>query len=391
MKKVLLTLVVALSLWAEPAATMLPSTFALLENTQDRMGEKRYAEAAAKLEEAAKTLQKRPYDLAFVLHTRAYVALAVEEYAVAAGFFEQALALNALPENTQMGTLITLAQIALLQQSPDRAIALLKRWEKEAKNPAPQGFLLLASAYLEKSDYAAAYEPLKKAIALNSDAPSSWHRTLGGVCLELEKYTEAIGVYKGLAARSDATRADWMGLFYAYAVTAQESRALDALSAAFAAGVVQSEGDLIMLSRLQLNGGIPMRAVRLIGEALKSGRLEKKPETYELYAHALRLSREHDAVIGVLQEGSALAGGERLYEFLAHAAYEAGRYELAAQSAKKALDNRPKNPGSLWLLAGSAAYESGDLKAARAAFEKALAHEKSKTQAQRWLRHLEAL
>src|SRR5690606_604820 len=145
-----------------------------------------------------------------------------------------------------------------------------------------RGFLLLASAYLDKNDYLSAYEPLKKAVALSLEPPVSWVRTLAAVCVQLQKYDEAAAHYKNLVAHSESTRADWMGLFYVLVTQNKEAAALDALQAALADGAIEEENDLLTLSRMQLSKGVPIRAARLIEQAIKEGRLAQKPATYEL-------------------------------------------------------------------------------------------------------------
>ncbi len=374
------------------AAQMRPETYEMLERVQDLMAEQRYEEAAKRLEEADSRLERRPYDHAFVLHTHAYVFLAQDRYEEAAEKFEAALKLEALPKETTAGTLIALAQSWLLLDRPQKSVETLKRWRQmEGVTHQPAGFVLLASAHLELEQYHEAYGPLQEGIARSEDPPESWQATLASLALELARYEEAVALYGALLDRYGPDRGRyWMGIASAYLMQERAALALDALEAALHAGVLERT-HYGQLWHLQMDRGVPMRAARLMEQALKEKRIEPSSDRFELLFHAYHLAREHRSALGALERAAALEPTADRFERMARAAMASAAYTIALDAAQRALEADPQEPGRLWLIKGSAHYERDAIAAALEAFERAAKEPESREQAERWIGFLRSL
>jgi tetratricopeptide (TPR) repeat protein len=392
MRALFVALMLAIGAWAAEGG-MLPETYEMLESVQDLMADQRYGEASTQLKAAADRLQRRPYDLAFVHHTHAYVHLAQERYPQAAEQFERALALDRLPVETTAGTLIALAQIYQLLEAPQKSIAILKQWQAlEGIEQAAIGFLLLASAHLDLGQYEKAYTPLKAAIARKSPPPESWQQTLAALTMQLGRYDEAIALYQMLLDRSGPKKGRyWLGLASAYLMKEAPKSALDALQSALQAGVLDQPGSYKQLWHLQMAHGVPMRAARLIEKALEKGQIEESAKQYEMLFHAYRLAREHNRSLNALEQAARLEPTPERLKRLSQVAVDNSDYGRAIAAIEQALSGEPQNPGGLWSLKGVALFESGETQAAIAAFEKAAEYEKSAASARRWLGYLRSL
>lgn len=199
----------------EPQATMSEAVYKRLSIIHEQMGNSKYDDALKQLA----SLEKRslsPYENALVLQTYGFVYAQRGDFTKAIPYFEQSLALDALPNVAQQGMLYSLAGLYASQDQFQKTIATLTTWFKYEKEPKPDAYILMGSSYAELKRYNEALPYVKKAIETSDKPQESWYQLELAIYFEQKQFQKAADLLKTMIAKWPDKQTYWDTLSGSY-------------------------------------------------------------------------------------------------------------------------------------------------------------------------------
>lgn len=369
--------------------TVSESYFKQLEQAHRLLSEGSYEHASSAVDRLAEG-RLNPHEEALVWQTRGFIFALRNDYEQAAAAFEKCLALDALPDATALNTRYNLAQMYLMLERAQPAIAALAAWFEQAEHPTPDAYYLLAMAYVQADDYRSAVEPAEQAVARTEKPRESWLELLLSLYLQTNEYEKAAGVLERLVVLFPK-KDYWLQLAAIYGELQQEEKSLAVLDVAYQTGFLTEGRELRNLAQMYLYQEIPYRAAELLESALAEGRIEPDAESWQLLADSWLYAKEYDRAVEPLQRAAELTNRGDLYLRLAQLHLQLERWEDAHKAASAAVaKGKLAEVGAAHLVAGIAQYKRGAPDLARQAFAAAQSHERTRSAAVRWLEHLRA-
>jgi tetratricopeptide (TPR) repeat protein len=360
----------------------------------------RYLSAAAELvdeqkpDEAEELLQRlgesrlNPYERAYVFRMLAVVAYTDEGHAKAIGYFEQVLQQESLPVRDEAKIRFTIAQLYAQLENWPEVIAWLEDWRRYLPRPDPGGIYLMALAYFQMSEFDAAIEKTREAIALADEPRENWFRMLYALHTEKQDFESATPVLEELLLRFPKKQY-WVQLALIYGAREDYDVSLAVQQMAYDQGFLTEDKELSRLARSYLFRDLPYPAAKVLEKGLEDGLIEADSGAYELLANSWIGAREYDRSLPPLQRAAELADDGNLYVRLGQVQMQREEWSEAARMLRKAVDKGDlKNQGNAVLLLGIALYNDSKAAQARRYFGRARQFEATRAEADRWISHL---
>jgi tetratricopeptide (TPR) repeat protein len=375
------------------AVGLSPMTHRQLTAIHEKIDEQAYNEALVELEHLLADIGNKGYEKAVVLQTLGYVQISREAYKAATEAFEQALALDKLPEKTRQRLQYDLAQLYLASGKTVKAIQLLERWFEQTPQADATAYALLGHAYAQDNQLSKAIPALQRAIELAEKPHADWYEALLAMHYEQESWQTCIPLLKDMLRLFPKRQAYWAQLASVHLALRDYAAATTAFELAYRDGALKHEQELIQLARLYLHTGMPHKAARLLQQQLELDRITDTDTNQQLLARAWSASGERDQAILALEKaiGTSVAPVIRLQ--LAQWYIEAERWK-AAENQLTAVVNQTeerKLQAHGWLLIGIARYEQRKIPAALNAFNQASQRPTTSEAANQWLEFLNTL
>lgn len=385
-----LLLLTSLSVQAERKASgsLSEATFRPLEKAQALMAEDRHEEAL-KLLQALQQRTANDYEQALVLQTLGFLHADRNQFARAIPYFEQALALNALPQQPHEQMLMALGQLLFSEGRLDEAIARLEAYFDEVGVAgSADAHLMLASAYADRQRYREALPHVSAAIAA-SDAPRlSWYQFKLGLHHALEQYAACAETLLNIIALAPDTAMPWQQLASVLIEIKRDREALAVLALADRRGLLTSATEVRNLAQLYRLLDIPYKAAEVLAAGIASGRLPGDESTRVALAEAWIAAREHGRADSVLAQAAEAASRGTLALRLAQVRIESRQWAAALEALDLALRKGVDSSGEVQFLRGVAAMSLDRLDMAEQAFTAAMDDPRRRADARAWRDHL---
>jgi tetratricopeptide (TPR) repeat protein len=332
-----------------------------------------------------------PYERALLSRLQAYVAYGKGEHDTAATLLQAALAENSLSSTDVSDVLFQIAQIQGLQQKWPEALETLQAWFQTTPTPGSAAYFQLGLAYFQMQDLDAAVGPAQKAVELAQVPQQSWLQLLLAIQLTRQDYAAATPVLVELITLYPEVGASyWLQLSALYGVQKDVPRALAVLEIARRRGIVTEDRDLRRLAQLSQSEGMPLRAVRVLEEALAQEQVQPDAAVYELLGNSWILARDPQRAEEPLAKAAELSPEGDLYVRLAQVMLQNGQWEQAAGALHSAVvKGGLDDPSNAELLLGIAYYNADHLPEARTWFTRARQGHKTRASADAWLEHID--
>ena len=361
-----------------------------LMKIQGLMEEEQFAEALAIVKPLTQKKRLKKYDKATLYMLEGYNLGALERYDETLIAFENALAVDYLPDSATQQLKYNLGQLYLGQQNYDRAIELFEDWLANAPKPDAQASFMITIAYVGKEDWPSALQWARKSVELSPTPVENRLRLQLAAEFQNGNIPETLEVLKTLATLFPK-KDYYVQLAAGYSNVGQEEDALALLELAYTLDYLDRERELTALTQRYLYHDLPWPGAKVMEQGLKDGVIEDSSKNLELYANSLLHAREYDLAIPPLEEAAEAAEDGDLYHRLAQVHIEIENWGDARGALESALKKGElRDEGSVLLLLGIANFNDDRLDSARKAFERAAQNEKQADSAQKWLNHVEA-
>ena len=364
------------------------ATYRQLDRAQTLMAEDQHADALKVLQPLVERAGN-DYERAVVLQTLGYLYADQGQYARAIPPFEQALALDALPQQPYEQMLLALGQLLFAEGRMDAAIARFEQYFSEAGSDAgADAHLMLASAYADRKRFRDALPQVDAAIAKASTPKASWYQLKLGLHYELKQFPACAETLVALIALVPDDPQYWRQLSSVLFEIKRDRASLAVLALAARQGFLTQASEIRNLASLYLLLEIPQKAAQVLDDGIARGILASDETTLSRLGEAWIAAREYGRADDVMARAAAMAaGGERALR-LAQLRIEDQRWAAALEALDQALLKGVPKPGEAQFLRGVAAFEAGDLQRAEQAFTAAMAHRERRQDARDWLAHL---
>lgn len=391
MKRLLITALAALaclvSLGAS-AQTLSEITYKRLTKIHELIGEENYVESLNRLDKLVPSVKRNAYEYAMVLQTYGFVWAQKGDYGKAAGYFQQAIDLGALPDAQVENMKYNLGQFHVAVEEYREGIQVLTDYMRTAKSPVPpQARVLLATAYAQTNQFRNALPPLTQAIKESSDPQESWFQLKLAMHYELKDYPNSARTLLEMVGRFPLNKEYWKQLSGIFIQLRKDADAVAILALAERKGLLEEGKELLNLTNLFLYTDIPYKAGKILDQGLRQAKIEKTADNYELLANAWLGAKEADRAIEALEQASKRTRDGEVVLRLAYLYVEKEAWQKVIPTLEKARALGVKKPGDTALLQGIAATELGSHEEAIKAFGVAMKYEDTRKQAAAWRQH----
>ncbi len=334
-----------------------------------------------------------PYERAVVHQMTGYAWANEGKYEEAAALLAKALEEEALPPGQLLNTRYNLAQIYMMIEKFDAAVAEFERWFQATEIPTPTAYYALASAYYQAGREDDAVEPAEQAVFLSEGPKESWLQLLVALYLDRKRYQDALPLVERLVS-DFPKKSYWVQLAAIYFALERDKESFAVQQLAYSQGLLESDRDLRRLAQMYLFNDLPYRAALVLEKGLAAGQVESDRDAWQILGNSWLAAREFDRAVAPLERAAGLADDGELWLRLGQVHVQREEWAEAIDAIDKALDKGldkggPNTPCHAYLLVGIARYNQQQLGAARTAVGRALSCSKTVEMAERWLKFLE--
>ena len=392
-KFALMTLVACLALpltsMAEDEYLLSEATYKSLNAAQEKMEQQQYRQAEADLKKLVGETDAGSYERAVVLQTLGYLYSESEEYQLAAEQFEDALALNALPEDVTHNLRYNLAQLLISDGAYQKGIDLLTQWLNKEPQANSSAYVLLATAYYQINQFTNAVEAIRTAIQRDNSPKENWYRLQLSAHMEMQQYNQAINVLEILIERFPVNKTYWDQLAALYA---QQEKRLTSLAVQMLAKRLNlGDNDTVLrLANMYRYLNIPYKSAQLLQKSMDDGVIERNFKNLESLADSWLAARENENATQVLAQMQSMDSSGETDLKLARVFISMEQWDEAAGPLQQSLEKlHGAKRGQAWMLSGMVNYHLGNMQQSEQHLNRALAYTEVRNQASQWLRHLQ--
>lgn len=366
-------------------------TYKALNQAQELMEKENYQQAKQQLDSLLSTVEKGSYEQAVVLQTLGFLYSSLEQYKKATEAFQQALDLNALPDDVTHTLRYNLAQLLIADEQYKKGIPLMESWLAAEKKPDNTVYVLLASAYYRVNNFSKAVERIQIAIKNDKAPKEDWYRLLLSSHLSLKHYKSAISVLELLITRYPDKKMYWDQLATLYMQENKEFTSLAVRMLAKRLDLTEPK-TLVNLADMYRYLRVPYKAGQLLEQGIKQNVIPSNFENLNKLADSWLAARENQRAVDTLKVMLPMdsSGDTQLKLGQIYISMEQwGNAIDTLSSALKLL--KGKKLGQTYAMLGTAYYHQDNFEQAKAQFLKAASFEAQKKQAAQWLQHINSL
>jgi len=377
------------------AGALTERTYNRLTRIYEEIGEEKYAEAYAGLQELLESTRRDDYEKATIYQAMAYIRAQQERYQEAIDLFKRAIELDRMPNNQHFDMVLQVAQLYYSIERYREALDELDLWfcmtPDDQKNKV-NVWVMKASIHAQIEEFRQALEAIDRAIALADEPREQWYQLKLGMHFELKEWNNAVGVLKILINMNPTRKDYWIQLASVYSELEQQRDSMATLALAHRRGLLDRQSEYLQLASLQQEFDAPRKAAEVLQEGLEQGIVESTRRNWEMTAGAWYEARELDRALDAYEQAGAQSMDGKIDLQRAYILVDLERWDEAKEALSRALELgglRESQVGNAYLLLGNAHASSGNLDAALDAFNEALKYGRVERAAREWINHIQ--
>lgn len=367
------------------------STYRALEQAQAKMAEQQYAQAERDLLALIDKTTAGSYDRAVVLQTLGFVYAEREDYRRASERFEQALALNALPDDIMHNLRYNVAQFFIADGKYQAGIDRLYQWLENEQQPDNSVYVLLATAHYQLNQFTKSVENIRIAINRSNAPREDWYRMQMSAHLEMQQYNAAIAVVETLISRFAYNKTYWDQLAALYS---RQDKQMNALAVQMLAKRLDTtdSATILRLSNLYRYLNIPFKAAQLLAQAMDDGVVARDFDNLENLADSWLAAREQNRATEVLEILRVMDDSGKTDLKLSRVYVAQEKWPQAEQILQQTVEKLSSDTrGEAFLLSGMVQFNLNNYEQAMRFFEQAMQFSPQRNIAYQWLSHVQRI
>ncbi len=366
-----------------------PWAFKRIQMFHEDLREERFDYVRETLDEMRDHPKLNSHERAIMWQGYGYLYISTEDYERAADALGKCIETQGLPFSSELHARYNRAQILVMRERSEDAIAEFEVWFQYARKPSPSAYYMAAMAYMQSGKNQKALEYADLAIAGASQPKESWLQLKNAMLVEEKDYDGAEKVLEQLIELYPK-KTYWMQLAAVYSETRRHERALSTLEMAYLQGYLDKESERLTLAQMYLFNQIPYEAAEVLRDSLEDGVVDGDAKDWELLADSWLHARERDKALPAMRKAAELSGDGNTYLRLAQLLIDREEWSEARHALEQALaKGNLRHPGHTQLLLGIADANENRWGDAQQAFAKAQQDEKTRKAADYWLRQVD--
>ncbi|MDT8320352.1 MAG: tetratricopeptide repeat protein [Xanthomonadales bacterium] len=364
-----------------------------LNSIYEDVGEENYDEAYQDLQKLVGRAGRDKYLQAILSQALAQVEWARENFDSALQHFERAVALNTLPNQAHFALMYQIAQLYAMKERYDEALERLDLWfcMSPAEEITSAAYVLEASIYAEKKDFAAALKAIEQAIAMDDEPRESWYQLKLASHYELEQFPQVAETLETMIVHWPDKKVYWTQLSQIYFKLKQDDKALAVQALAYRRGMLDKQSDLIYLSSLYSNAEVPYKAADVLQQGIEDGIVEPSERHWTLVADNWYAADELEKALAAFEKAGRAADDGGIDLRRGYILTDLERWQDAREAMNQALEKggiSERKTGEAYLLRGMAGFNLGDIESATADWTRARRYDSTREAAQQWINHM---
>ena len=307
--------------------------------------------------------------------------------------FEQAVNLNALPNNIHFALMYQIAQLYYMQERYDDALDKLALWmcKVPPEKIKPSSYVLKASIHAQKEDWKNVVPAIETAISMSDKPKEAWYQLKLASHFELEQFPKAAETLAVMIQLWPDKKDYWVQLSQIYYKLKKDNEALSVVGLAHRRNTLHKQTDIMYLSNLYSNRDVPFKAAAVLQKGIEDGIVESDKKHWTMTADAWYAADETEkALYAYEQAGKASTDGDidlrRGYLLV-----DLERWEIATEALESAIEKggfNDRKTGEAYVLLGMSYFNLESYSKASTAWGRATKYPKSKKSAQQWINHM---
>ncbi len=366
--------------------------FNRLGRIHEDIGDEKYTEAYAALEELRGGRGLNEYEQAYIVQNMGHVRMSQERYNEAIQLFQQCLDSGALPNNFHFQLMSNLAQIMTMQERYQDSQRLIDEWMEYQTEIPIEMFQLKALNHAELGQHRQAIQAIDRAIEATRTPRENWYQLKLSMHFELKEYAQAAQVLETLIRYWPDKNQYWTQLASIYLELKNEARATSVMALAHRRGILEREAEWLQLFQLYAFSEVPQKAAEILAEGIDRGIIEPTQRRWEDLANSWYSAKQLDNALEAFARASALSTDGKIDLQRGHILIEQERWGEACEALNAAVSKgglEGSRTGNAYILIGMCEFEQGNRQAARAAFQQAGNYDQQRAAAGQWIRHMD--
>ncbi|WP_394176669.1 tetratricopeptide repeat protein [Thalassotalea litorea] len=335
------------------------------------------------------------YEKAMLFNFYGFLYYGIEDVDNAITSFEKVVAdKEGVTDALYMSTLYSLAQLHMQKQDYIRAEQALKNWQTEKNGELNASeHVLFAQVFYQQKNYQKALNSIDNAIAISEQSGEAlrenWLILKRAAHYELKQPQQVTRVMEQMVRLYNKPQY-WLQLSGMYGEIGEEDKQLAVMEAAWQAGYISKEEDIMTLAQLYVYHQLPYKAALLMQSAMDDGRLAVDLKRLQLLSQSYMLAKEDDKAIPVLVQASEISETGEFDAQLAQAYLNLEQWQKAIESAEQALNRGGvENIGDMHLAMGMGHFNLKRFEQSLLAFAQAEDVPEVRNTAQQWSKYVE--
>lgn len=365
-----------------------------LNRIYEDVGEKLYDEAYASLQKMLSRSSRDEYLQAILNQALAQVEWARENFDAALKYFEKAVELDALPDQTHFSLMYQIAQLYFMQDRYQDALDKLDLWF--CKSPPEEitagAYVLKAAIFAQQENYPETLKAIDTAISMGEDPKEQWYQLKLSSHYELEQFPQAAETLESIISLWPDKKIYWVQLSQIYYKLKQEEKALAVMALAYRRSMLDKQVDLTYLSSLYSNADVPYKAAEILEKGINDGVVEPTQNYWSAAADSWYAAEELEKSLLAYEKAGKASIDGKIDLRRGFILIDLERWSDALAALNAALEKgglKQEKTGEAYLLRGMAQFNLGKFDGASSDWGKARRYDRTKDAAQQWINHLQ--
>ncbi len=277
-----------------------------------------------------------------------------------------------IAEGLETTTLYTLAQLNFVYERYSEALRYMLIWLEKANNPGPEPYIFLGQVYYQMDDYPNAAVQIERGIAIarnrGTAVKENWWALLSFLYSEQELWPKVLDILE-ILVRDFPKRTYWVSLAGIQGQENMEKEQIYTMMAAYDAGFLTMQSDLVTLAGLLMQEEAPIRAAAVLQKGIDEKLIERTDTNLRSLGQAYQLAQEVEKAIPVFEDAAALSEDGRIYENLSQLYMEDDNFDKCVDAATNALEKGGlRKVQSVYIVRGMCEYNRDGLSQAKESF-----------------------
>ena len=333
------------------------------------------------------------YQKAVVAQGLAQVEWARSNFDAALGYFETAVELDALPDLTHFSLMYQIAQLYYMKERYDEALDKLALWmcKVPAEKITAESYILKASIYAQKKDWANVVKAAETAISMSDDPKEGWYQLKLASHYELEQFPKAAQTLEFMIQLWPDKKDYWIQLSQIHYKLKKYDEALSVMALAYRRNMLEKQIDLVFLANLYSNSDVPFKAAAVLQKGIEDGFIEPSTKYWTATADSWYGAEEMEKALFAYEKAGQASDEGEIDLRRAYILVDLERWDEAAVAVEAALSKggfSDRKTGDAYVIQGMSEFNLGNYSKASTAWGRASNYPRAKKSAEQWMNHM---